>query len=56
MGFLELSRRLNVLNNGLFATYISEILNQDSVVLEELQKDQLYAGQTAKGNVPCFLN
>lgn len=49
MGFLELSRRLNVLNNGLFATYISEILNQDSVVLEELQKDQLYAGQTAEG-------
>lgn len=50
MGFIELNRRLGELQSGLLATFIAEILNSDIDLLEELQKDQLYAGQNADGN------
>lgn len=49
MGFIELSERLNALSEYKLADIVSEILERDIPILIEIQKDQLYAGQNAKG-------
>lgn len=58
MGFGELSRRLQLLINSKLADIISRILDRHSLVLVELQKDQLYAGLNSKGDrlSPTYLN
>ena len=58
MGLQWFINRLEALSNGKIAEFIGEILDEDKAFLIELQKDQLYAGQNAKGGrlAPSYLN
>lgn len=58
MGVLILQRKIESLRSGKLVEFISDILDRHKSVLVELQKDQLYAGQNAKGKklAPSYLN
>lgn len=58
MGVQWFIKRLEDLANGELANMLGQILDEDTAVLVELQKDQLYAGQNEKGGrlAPSYLN